>query len=67
MKNRIKEYRKKSGLTQAGLALKLGAHQTTIASYESGRTEPDLATAKKLAVILGASFDELFICSDNAA
>lgn len=48
----LKQLRSARNLTQAQLADKLGVTRQTISSYESGRTTPDLETAKRLANIL---------------
>ena len=47
--NRIKQLRKEKGISQVKLAETLGVHQTAISQWETGRTNPDLDTAKKLA------------------
>lgn len=55
----IKNYRTKFNLTQQQLADSLSVSRPTVASYESGRTEPDIATMEKLAEIFEISVDEL--------
>jgi transcriptional regulator with XRE-family HTH domain len=40
----IIEARKRARLTQAELAGRLGSHQSVVARWESGRTEPDFVT-----------------------
>lgn len=40
MKDRIKKIRKKAGLTQEKFAERLGLKRNTIATYETGRSEP---------------------------
>lgn len=40
MKDRIKEIRKDAGLTQEKFAQKLGLKRNTIATYETGKSEP---------------------------
>jgi transcriptional regulator with XRE-family HTH domain len=49
---RIKQYRKQSGLTQAGLAEKAGVASTTIARVERGDNQASLPTIEKLAKAL---------------
>jgi transcriptional regulator with XRE-family HTH domain len=46
---RIKQYRKRSGLTQAGLAEKSGVDKNTIARLERGKHRALLQTIEKLA------------------
>lgn len=55
MANRIKELRKKKGLTLDGLADKSGIKRGTLNNYELGKTEPKLATWERLADVLGVS------------
>ena len=53
------ELRRKSGLTQAALAEKVGVGVNTIARYERGDMEPSLKIAHAIAEILGCSEAEL--------
>jgi transcriptional regulator with XRE-family HTH domain len=43
----ISEARKRSRLTQAELAHRLESHQSVVARWETGRTEPDFATVMR--------------------
>jgi transcriptional regulator with XRE-family HTH domain len=43
----IVEARKRAGITQAELARRMGTHQPVVARWESGRTQPDLATVQR--------------------
>lgn len=65
--NRIREYRRKMGMTQVELAKKLRIGQGTLSGYETGRFEPDMNTMRRLAEIFGASLDTLFGSCENAA
>lgn len=60
---RVKEARKKAGLSQAELAEKLGVGQNTVSNYENATGEkgsaPKLETAAKIADILNVSLDWL--------
>ncbi|OGX36854.1 MAG: hypothetical protein A3G91_02085 [Omnitrophica WOR_2 bacterium RIFCSPLOWO2_12_FULL_50_9] len=49
----IKNLRKQSGLTQAGLAQKLGVSQQVISRVESGRDNVSLLTVKQIVEALG--------------
>ncbi len=51
----IAEARKRGGLTQAELAHRLGSHQSVIARWETGRTNPDFATVQR--VLRAAGFE----------
>lgn len=60
MKNRIKEYRQKKGITQEELAQKAGVRRETIVFLEQGKYNPSLGLALTIAKELKASVDELF-------
>ena len=51
----IAEARKRAGLTQADLAHRLGSHQSVVARWEAGRTNPDFVTVQR--VVRAAGFD----------
>lgn len=56
----IKESRISAELTQSQVAKKLGRPQQTIASWESGKSQPDANTLFELFQVLGRSVDEAF-------
>ena len=49
----IKKIRRREGLTQAGLAVKLGTTQSVIARIEAGKQNMSLRTLIALAAVLG--------------
>ena len=55
----IKEKREKYGLTQQELAEKLFVSRQTVCRWENGTRCPDLIMAKRIALVLGISLDEL--------
>lgn len=55
----IKKRREQLGLTQQDLAEKLFVSRQTVCRWENGSRCPDLIMAKKIAVVLGISLDEL--------
>lgn len=61
---KLLEIRKKQGLSQEELGMELQVSRQTISKWESGSRCPDLITAKKLALELKVSMDELI--SDEA-
>lgn len=61
MKNCLKELRQQKQLTQQGFAEKLGVSRQTIISIESGKYDPSLPLAFKIAAVLGVSIEEVFI------
>lgn len=58
---KLKELRKKAGLTQRELAEQTGLHITTIANYEIDNREPKANQLKILANTLGINVEELLI------
>lgn len=58
-KDKLKEARLASGLTQQEVADRLGVNNTTYCGYETGKRQPDVAKIKKLAAILRTSGDAL--------
>lgn len=62
----IKQHRTKLNLTQQQLADILSVSRQTIASYEAGRTEPDIAAMEKLAKIFDITVDELIGKTNSA-
>ena len=52
--------RKTLGLTQEGLAQKLGVTNQAVSKWESGQSCPDLALLPRIADLFGITIDELF-------
>lgn len=57
--NRIRELRKKNGLSQTELANMLNVAQGTVSGYENGKYDPDSATLAKMAQIFGVTVGSL--------
>lgn len=55
----FKEARLKKGLTQVEVAEKAGLHWNTIAKVEREEQEPEFATIKKIAKVLGIDIAKL--------
>ena len=61
MKNRVKEFREKLGLTQEELAQKSGVSRTTISGFENGSIEITTnTTMEKIAEALGKKTKNVF-------
>ncbi len=60
MKNNIERRRKDCDMTQQQLAAALGVSRQTVISLESGRYNPSLTLAHRLAVVFGVSIEEIF-------
>ncbi len=63
MENRVKEFRERYKMTQEQLAKKMGVSRQTIISIESGRYNPSLILAYKLAKCFGSTIENVFIFS----
>lgn len=57
---KLKKARENTGFTQREVEAEIGIKQSTIASYEIGRTQPDIETIGILADFYGVSVDWLF-------
>ena len=55
----LREIRKANGLTQKQVADRLGITSQAVCRWENNRTEPDMYTVAKLALILGCTTDDL--------
>lgn len=62
---RIKEARKKAGLTQKELAAKLGIAYQTLAQWENDLRNPKRETLQKIASALGINWYELYAESEK--
>ncbi len=60
LKNRIKETRAKSGLSQSQLAEMVGVSRNTISSIETGQFSPTAKLAYIICIALDKKFEELF-------
>ncbi len=62
---RLKELRKRRGISQLKLALDLNMNQNTISRYENGVHQADYATLIKIADYFNVSLDYLLERTDN--
>ena len=62
---RLKELRKKKGITQLRLATELNTTQNTISRYETGEHEPGITELIKIADYFNVSVDYLIERTDN--
>lgn len=60
MNNSLRERRNERGWTQADLAERLGVSRQTVNAIETGKYDPSLPLAFKLAATLGCRIEELF-------
>lgn len=61
MKNRLRVLRAEREWSQADLAEKLGASRQTVNAIETGRYDPSLPLAFRIARLFGLHIEEIFI------
>ena len=59
MTNKIRECRKRKGLSQEELANKIGVKRAVVSKYEIGKISPRIDTVQNIARTLNVSIDEL--------
>ena len=57
---RIRELRKRRGLTTTELASLIGTTQQSVSNYENNKSEPSFATMEKIGKELGVTLSEFF-------
>ena len=67
MKTRLRVLRAEMEWSQAELALRVGVSRACINSIETGRYDPSLPLAFKIARIFGKNVEEVFLYQDGAA
>ena len=65
MKNRIEEIRKERGIRQEEFAKVLGVSRQTISSLETGRYNPSIFLAYKIAKYFDMTIEEVFIFDEE--
>ena len=60
MTNRLRELRGARGWSQADLAERLGVSRQSVNAIETGRFDPSLPLAFKLARLFGLAIEEMF-------
>lgn len=65
MKNKIEQIRKLKGIRQEDFAKQLGVSRQTISSLETGRYNPSIFLAHKIASFFGMLIEEVFIFDDE--
>lgn len=65
MKNRIEEIRKERGIRQEDFAKALGVSRQTISSLETGRYNPSIMLAHKVARYFGMRIEDVFLFEDE--
>lgn len=65
MKNRIRDLRKKIGLSQRELAIRCNVSRQTINAIENDKYNPTLQLAFELALNLNSTVDKLFLYKEG--
>ena len=65
MKNRIEEIRKERGIRQEDFAKQMGGSRQTISSLETGRYNPSIFLAYKIARFFGMTIEEVFLFDEE--
>jgi len=66
MRNRVRELRLEGGLTQEEVADRVSVSRQTIISIESGRYNPSILLAYKLARLFSESVEGLFLLAEQS-
>ena len=61
MKNRLEELRKQRAIRQEDLAQALGVSRQTVISLETGKYNPSILLAHRIARLFGAAIEEIFL------
>lgn len=65
VKNRIEAIRKERGIRQEDFAKSMGVSRQTISSLETGRYNPSIILAYKIAQYFGMTIEEVFIFEEE--
>ena len=60
IKNRIREFRARTNMSQEELAARVGVRRETIGNLEHGRYNPSLVLAWRIAAVFGVPIEEIF-------
>lgn len=66
MKNRIEAIRKERGIRQEDFAKAMGVSRQTISSLETGRYNPSILLAYKIAKYFGMSIEAVFVFEEES-
>jgi putative transcriptional regulator len=65
VRNSVRVMRTQRAMTQEELAERVGVSRQTIISIESGRYNPSITLAYKLASTFGMQIEDLFLCAEQ--
>ena len=61
MNNRLRELREREGLSQGELALRLDVSRQTVNALETGKYDPSLPLAFRIARLFGLRIEDVFL------
>ena len=61
MNNRLRELREREGLSQGELALRLDVSRQTVNALETGKYDPSLPLAFRIARLFGRRIEDVFL------
>lgn len=61
MNNRLRELREREGLSQGELALRLDVSRQTVNALETGKYDPSLPLAFRIARLFGTRIEDVFL------
>ena len=64
MQNRLRELREREGLSQGELALRLEVSRQTVNALETGKYDPSLPLAFRIARLFGTRIEDVFLPDD---
>lgn len=67
MRNRLKVLRAERNWSQADLAERLDVSRQSVNAIETGKYDPSLPLAFRIARVFGLTIEQIFIENDNAA
>ena len=65
MNNRLRELREREGLSQGELALRLEVSRQTINALETGKYDPSLPLAFRIARLFACRIEDVFLPDDD--
>ena len=60
IRNRMKEFRARTGMKQEKLAARVGVRRETIGNLENGKYNPSLVLAWNIAKVFGVAIEDVF-------
>ena len=66
MESRVRELRESNGWSQGELAERLAVSRQTINAIETGKYDPSLPLAFRIARLFGAPIEAIFLAGDDA-